>query len=151
MNITALTRNRLLLPGLVALMAGLAVACPGPTPTPTTTTTSTTTASTTTTTIDPNCGAYTPTNLALSSSTASAGGGINVSGTGEAGKLVVITLRSVSTGTVVNPGTTATVQPDETWSTPLTLPGSLAAGDWDVLATAQGCTAEASAQLTIVP
>ena len=151
MNISALTRNRVLLPGLVAVLAGLAVACPGPTPTPTTTTTSTTTASTTTTTIDPNCAAYTPSNVALSSSTATAGGGINVSGTGEAGKLVVITLRSVSTFAIVNPGTTATVQPNETWSTPLTLPGSLAAGDWDVIATAQGCTAEATASLTIVP
>jgi hypothetical protein len=64
---------------------------------------------------------------------------------------VVITLRSVSTGAIVNPGTTATVQPDETWTTALTLPGSLAPGDWDVVATAQGCTAEASAQLTVSP
>ncbi|MEX0768466.1 MAG: hypothetical protein WD029_08345 [Microthrixaceae bacterium] len=151
MSITSLTRNRLLLPGLVTLLAGIAVACPGPTPMPTTTTTSTTTASTTTTTIDPNCAAYTPTNLALSSSSASAGGGINVSGNGEAGKLIVITLREVSTFTIVNPSTTATVAANETWSTSLTLPGTLAAGDWDVVATAQGCTAQATAGVTILP
>jgi len=151
MTITAITRNRVLLPGLVAVLAGLAVACPGPTPTPTTTTTSTTTASTTTTTIDPNCAAYTPTNLALSSGTATAGGGINVSGNGEAGKLIVITLREVSTFIIVNPSTTATVDSNETWSTALALSGSLALGDWDVIATAQGCTAQATASLTIVP
>jgi hypothetical protein len=151
MNITALTRNRVLLPGLVAVLAGLAVACPGPTPMPTTTTTSTTTASTTTTTIDPNCAAYTPSNVALSSSTASPGGGIIVTGTGEAVKLVVITLRSVATFAVVATGETATVEPNETWETPVIIPGTVAPGEWDVIATAQGCSAEATASLTIVP
>ncbi|MEI7886532.1 MAG: hypothetical protein WCJ04_03985 [Actinomycetes bacterium] len=151
MNITTLTRNRLLVPGLVALMAGLAVACPGPTPTPTTTTTTTTTTSTTTTTIAANCALYTPSNVALSSATVKKGGSLNVSGTGEPGKLVVIKLRSVSSFVVVNPGVTATVGAGNLWSTPLTLPPSVSVGDWDVIATAQGCSAQATAALTVIP
>jgi hypothetical protein len=118
---------------------------------PTTTTASTTTtSSTTTTTIDPSCDDYTPSNVSLATGTASAGDTIVVSGLGAEGTTIVLTLRKVSDNTIADPGASVSVDPGGTWSTSLTLPLSLTAGEWNVVATAQGCTAEATALIEIV-
>lgn len=142
--------NRVWKPAAVAMFAALAVAC-GPGPMPTTTTASTsTTSSTSSTTISPNCASYTPSGVGISTFTASAGDSVTVSGNGTAGTTVVLILRKVSDNTVEDPGVTTVVAPGGTWSTGLTLPLSLTTGQWNVVATAQGCTAEATAFINIV-
>ena len=139
-------------PAAVAALATVAVACTGGGTTPTTTTTAstTTTSSTTTTTINPNCGLYTPSGVALSAATAAAGDTLTVTGNGVDGTTVVLLLRKVSDFSVEDPGVTAAVGPGGAWSTSLTLPNTLALGEWDVVATAQGCGGEATARFEVV-
>jgi len=144
--------SRVWRPSAVMVVATFAVACTGPGTTPTTTTTAstTTTTSSTTTTIDTSCDEYTPSGVATSVATASAGDTITVSGNGIEGSTIVLTLRAVSDFSVVDPGVTVVVGAGDTWSTSLALPGDLALGEWDVVATAQGCAAEATARIEIV-
>lgn len=150
MSSVSTKKNRMWAAALVLLFASAAVAC-GPGPTPTTTTASTSsTSSTSSTTIDPNCGSYTPSGVGLSTFTASPGDSITVSGNGTYPSTIVIKLRKVSDNTVVDPGVTTAVSNSGTWNTGLTLPLSLTTGQWNVVATAQGCTAEATAFINIV-
>lgn len=133
----------------VMLVAFTAVACTGDPFGPTTTAPTSTTGSTSSTTIDDSCDDYTPSAVGLSTPTASAGDTITVSGNGAEGTTVVITLRNVDDNTVEDPGVNTPVGPGGSWSTSVTLPDPMAAGDWTVIATAQGCTAEATALITI--
>lgn len=143
--------SRVWRPSAVMVVATFAVACTGPGTTPTTTTASTTTTtSSTSTTIDSSCDIYTPSGVATSVATASAGDTITVSGNGVEASTIVLNLRSVSDFSVVDPGVSVVVGAGGTWSTSLTLPPSLALGEWDVVATAQGCAAEATARIEII-
>lgn len=143
--------RRVWTPVLIASGALLLTACPPMDPGPSSTTASTSsTSSTSSTTIDPSCGDYTPSGVMLSTGSASAGDSITVSGNGTAGTTIVLTLRRVSDSAVEDPGVTTVVGGGGTWATGLTLPNSLTSEEWLVVATAQGCTAEATASIDIV-
>lgn len=133
----------------VVLVAFTAVACTGGPTGPTTTASTSTTGSTSSTTIDDDCDEYLPTAVGLSTSTAAAGDTITVSGNGVEGRTVIITLRNVDDNTVEDPGVSTPVGPGGSWSTSVTLPDPMAAGDWNVIATDSGCTGEATALITI--
>lgn len=136
-------------PGLVATVATVAlvaVGCIDPHP-PTTTTSSTTSTSTTSTSTIP-CDDYTPTNLAVSNTSPGGSDTVIVSGNGAGGSTVVVTLTPVAGGSSVDPGVSAPVDQDGTWSTSVNLPG-LASGEWDVVATVSGsCSATARVNIS---
>lgn len=145
-----MNRLRLFAPAVVVGLSAFVVAC-GPGPTPTTTTTTTTTSSTTTTTIDPNCTDYTPGGVVLSDPSASAGDTITVSGTynGPDGETIELSMVPTGPGTATGVITTTTTAAGA-WSTALTIPNTVTPGTWDVVANVEGCTATASASITIV-
>jgi hypothetical protein len=111
--------------------------------------TTTTTTSTTSTSLPGGpCDDYTPTGVSALPNATTVGGNITVSGTGAPGSTVVLTLVSVADASVVDPGVSTVVQPDGTFSTPLTVSG-VTAGEWDVLATVNGnCSASARIQVS---
>lgn len=96
-----------------------------------------------------SCDDYTPTNVAVSNGSPSAGSSIVVSGNGEPGANVAITLRKVADGSIVDPGAGATVANDGTWSTTVNLAPSLDLGEWDVVAIS-GDNCSATARIDIV-
>lgn len=150
----ATTKQSLL--GLAVAAVGMIVLACGPGPGPVTTTTaSTTTTSSTTTTTLPGCdGSYTPTGVVLSDSTASPGDVITVSGNGKAGTQISLKLVKVPSpgipSSTVNTGVTATVAPNGTWATALTLPVTMTTGQWNVVATSVPCGTSSSALISIV-
>ena len=148
MNVS--TRGRLVLPVLVIGFALAAIGCTDTGGTPTTTTASTTTtSSTTSTTINPDCATYTPSGVVLSDPSASAGDTITVSGNGANNTTVEILMTPVGPGTATGVLATAPVS-GGMWSTGVTIPNTVTPGTWNVVARAQGCTGEATAQITIV-
>ena len=146
----AATKQSLL--GLAVVAVGMIVlACgPGPTPVTTTTasTTTTSTSSTSSTTTIPGCSGYTPTGLVLSDNPAAPGDTITVSGNGPANLSVGIKLVKVVGGTTIDAGT-APVAANGTWAKAVSLPPTMAPGQWSVQATTVGCATAASTNLDI--
>ena len=146
----ATTKQSLL--ALTVVAVGMVVLACGPGPTPVTTTTastsSTSTSSTAPTTTIPGCSGYTPTGLVLSDNPAAPGDTITVSGNGPANLTVGVKLVKVVGGTVVDAGT-APVAGNGTWALAVSLPGSIAPGQWSVQATTVGCATAASTTLDI--
>jgi hypothetical protein len=149
MRLARAYRNRVGGMAVLVVLAGASVACIDPGTGGTTTTASTTsTVPGSSTTINPDCDLYIPTAVETSTGDATSGDTITVTGNGVEGTTVVLKLRELSSSTVVDPGVTVAVGSGGSWSTPLTLP-TLAPGVWEVVATAQGCTGEATAFLQI--
>jgi len=150
MRSTRAFKNRVRGMAVLVVLAGASVACIDPGTGGTTTTASTSsTVPGSSTTINPACDDYTPTAVELSEGDASPGDTITVSGTGVEGTTVVLKLRQLSDGTVVDPAVSTVVGAGGTWSTSLTVP-ALTSGVWEVVASAQGCAGEVTALLQVV-
>jgi hypothetical protein len=134
--------------GLVLGVALLAVACTTGGATGTTTTTTTTTSSTTSTTINPACGSYTPSGVVVDNPSPFPGETLTVSGVGTDDTTIELKLVPVGPGTPTGVLATATVA-GGTWATALTVPDDVAPGDYNVVANALGCTATATALISV--
>lgn len=135
----------------LVLMGVLAACGPMPDPGTTTTTSTTTTSSTTTSTtiLGPQCEDYTPTDVTATPSPVPQGGVLTVSGVGEPGTTIAITLHKVGQGTLYDPGVTVVVPPDGHWSVQVPIPGDLAPGRWQVRAQVVGCSTFGSTEVTV--
>ena len=150
MGSTRGNRNRVRGAAVIAVLAATSAACITPGTGGTTTTASTTSpVPGSSTPINPNCGLYTPSAVALDSSDVSSGDTVNVSGNGVEGTTIVLKIRKISGGTVIDPNVTTVVGAGGTWTTPVTLP-TLTPGVHEFVATAQGCTGEATALFNVV-